>query len=407
MAQYDNTGVPKGTPADNIMEFRVYPVQEKTKGPWRWRLERLRPALSGGREVTVRTSAEGRKLMNEQIQAAHRQGWVVIASHVDQTGGGFRGVYDKQGRVEQFVIPSVTGDIGPRCSPLTRGVRGEDGTGVVGAGSVSASSRRRTLAARSTWDVLYEAIIEGKVKFTQDGNLTSKAKAPGLPAEAQDFQFCAAKIIAQAQGAKQLGSFPGTFGLPSALLGADAPKQRTEAQVLARVQSWWEKHRASEAPAEKPAGRRKPTDKPPADKPATGRRKPGEKPTLTLVTTLAKQPTPVPPKQPTPKQPTPAPPKQPTPVKVPTPRPPTPRPPTPAPPKQPTPIRVPTGTTPRLPTGNTPPPTHLTGTGRLPTGSGPRVPTPQPAPAAPAQSDAELAKQMAAQMAAALDKMFG
>lgn len=237
------------------MKIDMYPQQHQ-KGKttvWTWIVDRSEPVPQ---KVVHGTKAEARKTFDSAIFQAHANGYEVHARVVDQTGGGHRGTYKLDGTLITERIPSTTGDLGPRCEMLPRG---SDQKGN-GAGGVSASRRRKTLAARTTWDNLYDKIKAGAIGICKDGTLVAKnkAKAPKcITADLRDFTYVAARIMMGAKDARFLGSFPGTFALPNDLLGAKAPTQRSSEEVLARAKTSGSASTKPAPTAEKPAGRRR------------------------------------------------------------------------------------------------------------------------------------------------------
>lgn len=240
------------------MKIDMYPQQfQKGKSTvWNWIVERSDPQPQ---KVKYGTKPEARKTFDSAIFQAHANGYEVHARVVDQTGGGHTGVYKLDGTLVTERIPSTTGDLGPRCEMLPRG---SDQKGN-GPGGVSASARRKTLAARTTWDNLYDKIKSGAVGICKDGTLVAAkaAKAPKcITADLRDFTYVAARIMMGAKDARFLGSFPGTFALPNDLLGAKAPQQRSSEEVLGRAKTHKDgspTHSTKPPAAEKPPGRRR------------------------------------------------------------------------------------------------------------------------------------------------------
>ena len=215
--------------AAQTVEFRMYPQQDAPGGRWHWVIERLRV---NPKQEAYATKPEARTKFYAHILQAHEAGYVVYAQITDQTGAGHKTKYNLDGTMDpETPIPAQTGDLGPRCSLLPRGADQKGN----GAGGKSASARRKTLAARTGWDDLYDMVKAGKIKILVDGSFAkATSPKPGVIADLHDFRYLASRILAGNKSAKAFGSYPGTFALPGPLL-KDNVSQRDEAAVLARA----------------------------------------------------------------------------------------------------------------------------------------------------------------------------
>jgi len=221
-----------------ILTLSPYRGQYKGKKRWKWRLTSELGKETN--EVTFLKKGEAQKVLKEDIQTAHEAGFIVDATFTDQTGGGDRAVYALDGSMDSIDIEPKSGLLGPRCRELPRGyIKKANGTivrGKAAAGGKSAKKRLRALTARNSWADLLTAIKNNRVGLKARNGALELTKigvrvGKKYVATSKDFEVVAGLIVGNGRGAKRLGSFPPVYEKPKGV----ARKQRTEAQVLARV----------------------------------------------------------------------------------------------------------------------------------------------------------------------------